>query len=88
MTTPENLSEQGKLAYQSFLDMTQSKDQHFSFLADLETKYESGGAPSDDENQELQQLLDVHDKNVKAFKTAFSALTDAAEKQAVIALMS
>lgn len=88
MTSPENLSEEAKLAYQCFLDMTKSKDAHFGLLAELENKYEAGGAPSLAENLQLEKLLAVHDKNVKAFKTAFTAVTDPDEKQVVIQLMS
>lgn len=88
MNSLDGLSEEAKIAYQSFLDMTKSKDAHFSCLEAITTKYEAGGAPSLAENLELEKLLANHDKNVKAFKTAFTAVTNAGEKQTVIQLMS
>ena len=54
----------------------------------MENKYESGGAPGISETLELEKLLDVHNKNVLAFKTAMNAVKDTTEKQALFQLMS
>ncbi len=68
--------------------MSDSKAAHFSCLAAIEAKYESGGAPSLAENLELEKLLASHDQNVLAFKTAMAAVTDSDELNTLIQLMS
>jgi hypothetical protein len=88
MPTADNLSDNAKLAHQAFLDMSNSKAAHFSCLEVIESTYESGGVPSISEKLELEKLLSVHDKNVLAFKTTMAAVTDDAEKLALIQLMS
>ena len=88
MKSADNLSEAGKIAHQAFVDMGDSKRQHFDFLESLEVKYQSGGAPSLAENLELEKLLSMHDKNVAAFTTAMAAVTDPEEKQILIQLIS
>jgi hypothetical protein len=88
MKSVDDLSEEAKLAYQAFLDMSNSKTVHFKRLKAIQTKYESGGAPGITESLELEKLLANHDKNVLAFKTAMAAVTDTDEKQTLIQLMS
>ncbi len=88
MQSIDSLSEEAKIAYQAFLDMSNSKTAHFNCLETIETKYKSGGAPSVEENHELGKLLANHDKNVLAFKTALADVTDSEEKQTLIQLMS
>ena len=83
-----DLSDDAKIAYQAFLDMSNSKAAHFSALQATEAVYESGGVPGIVEKLELDKLLALHDKNVLAFKTAMAAVTDDTEKQSLIALMS
>ena len=88
MQSVDNLSVAAKIAYQAFLDMSNSKTAHFYRLEAIEAKYKSGGVPSIAENLELERLLANHDKNVLAFKTALTAVTDSDEKQTLIELMS
>jgi|GEM_PF-606470 len=88
MQSVNDLSDAAKIAYQAFLDMSESKAAHFSYLQAIDTKYEAGGAPGIAENMELERLLADHDKNVLAFTTAMAAVTDADEKQSLIRLMS
>ena len=88
MKSLDSLSEEAKIAYQSFRDMSNSKSAHFYCLEAIETIYESGGVPSLAENLELKKLLANHDKNVLAFKTAMAAVTDSDEKITLIQLMS
>ena len=76
------------MAYQAFLDMSDSKASHFDCLEAIDTKYKAGGVPSSAENKELERLLANHDKNVFAFKTAMVAITDSDEKQTLIELIS
>ena len=84
----ENLSEEAKVAYQAFQDMSQSKQAYFSLLQEIDGKYKNGGAPSANENQQLEELLRIHDKNVTAFNIAMSEVADQASRMALIKLMS
>ena len=88
MPSIDDLSDAAKIAHQAFIDMSHSKAAYFDRLTAIDAMYESGGAPSLAENQELEKLLGLHDKNVMAFKTAFAAVTDDGEKQVLIQLMS
>ena len=88
MQSVDSLSEEAKIAYQAFLDMSNSKAAHFNCLEAIETIYEIGGVPSIAENLELKKLLANHDKNVLAFKTAMNAVTGSDEKKALIQLIS
>ncbi len=88
MQSVDGLSEEAKIAYQAFLDMSNSKTAHFNRLEAIDTKYESGGAPNIAENLELEKLLANHDKNVVAFKTAMAVVTDSDEKNTLVQLMS
>ncbi len=88
MQSVDGLSEEAKIAYQAFLDMSNSKAAHFNCLEAIENIYESGGVPSIAENLDLEKLLAYHDKNVIAFKTAMDAVTDSDEKKTLIHLLS
>jgi len=88
MPSVDDLSEDAKIAYQAFLDMSNSKAAHFTCLVAIENKYKLGGAPGIAENLELERLLAHHDKNVQAFKAAMTAVTDSDEKQALYQLFS
>jgi hypothetical protein len=88
MQSIDDLSESGKIAYQAFLDMINSKTVYFECLEAIEALYESGGVPSISENLELEKLLANHDKNVLAYTTAMSAVADRDEKKTLIQLMS
>ena len=46
MPSVDGLSEEAKIAYQAFLDMSDSKAAHFRCLETIEFVYESGGVPS------------------------------------------
>lgn len=88
MHSVDGLSEAAKIAYQAFLDMSDSKTAHFDYLKLIDAKYESGGAPSGEESRQLENLLALHDKNVLAFKTAMAAVTDSNERETLVRLMS
>ena len=88
MQSVDDLSEEAKIAYQAFLDMSNSKTAHFNCMEAIQTVYESGGVPNITENLELEKLLANHDKNVLAFKTALAAVTGNDEKKNLIQLMS
>ena len=88
MPSVDGLSEEAKIAYQAFLDMSNSKAAHFSCLEAIESVYESGGVPGITENREGEKLLANHDKNGLAFKTAMDAVTDRDEKKTLIQLIS
>ena len=86
--TTEELSDDARIAYQAFQDMSKSKQAYFSFLQEIDEKYKSGGAPSIAENLQLEKLLGEHDKNVAAFNTAMGAIEDPDSRMALIKLMS
>jgi len=88
MKSLDGLSEEAKIAYRAFRDMSNSKSAHFNCLEAIESIYESGGVPSLAENLELKKLLANHDKNVLAFKTAMAAVTDGDERKSLLQLMS
>ena len=88
MQSLDDLSEEAKIGYQAFIDMSNSKTAHFNCLKAIEAIYESGGVPGLADNIELQKLLANHDKNVLAFTTAMAAVTDNNEKIALVQLMS
>ena len=88
MQSVEDLSEEARIAYRAFLDMSNSKAAHFNRLEAIDTLYTSGGVPSITENLELEKLLADHDKNVLAFKTAMATVTDSDERQTLIEMMS
>ena len=87
MQSIDGLSEESKIAYQAFLDMSDSKTVYFKCLKAIENIYESGGVPSAEETLELERLLANHDKNVLAFKTAMAAVIDNDEKRTLVQLM-
>ena len=88
MQSVDNISAEAKIAYQAFLDMSNSKTAHFSCLEAIEIKYSSGGAPSIAENSELKRLLAIHDRNVMAFNAAIKAVKNNDEKKALMGLIS
>ena len=76
------------MAYQAFLDMSNSKTAHFTCLEAHQAIYEAGEMPGIADKLELEKLLSNHDKNVLAFKTAMAAVTDDKEKQILIQLLT
>ena len=58
-------------AYQA---MAITKQRHLDYLQWLEDKYQKYGQPSSAEQDTLNQLLQQHDSQVTAFKTALSQL--------------
>ena len=76
MQSVDDLSEEAKIAYQAFLDRSNSKAAHFGGLEVIESKYKSGGVPSIEGNLESERLLATHDKNVLDCKTAMDAVTE------------
>lgn len=87
MQSIDDLSDEAKIAYQAFLDMSNSKTAHFACLEAHQAINESGEIPGLADTLELDKLLSSHDKNVLAFKTAMTAVTDDKEKLALIQLM-
>ena len=87
MQSIDDLSDEAKIAYQAFLDMSNSKTAHFTCLEAHQAIYESGEMPGLADKLELEKLLSNHDKNVLAFKTAMTGITDSKEKLALIQLM-
>ncbi len=84
----QSLTEEARIAYRAFQDMSQSKQQYFGFLQELDSKYKTGGTPSIAENLQLEKLLEIHDRNVMAFNTAMSAVENPEARLQLIKLMS
>ncbi len=88
MAEIDDLSEAGKIAWQAFVDMRDSKHAHYDYLQAIENKYQSGGVPGPDETRKLEKLLADHDRNVLAFTTAMADVTDSDEMATLVRLMS
>ena len=88
MSEIDDLSEAGKIAWQAFVDMRDSKHAHYDYLQAIENKYRAGGVPGPDETRRLEKLLADHDRNVLAFKTAMAGIADSDEMETLVRLMS
>jgi len=88
MQSIDDLSDESKMAYQAFLDMSNSKTAHFTCLEAHQAIYEFGEMPGIADKLELEKLLSYHDKNVLAFNTAMAGVTDSKEKQILIQLLT
>ena len=73
-------------AWQTYEAMLRTKAAHFSMLEELEEKYRHAGQRTLAEGVRLEQLLQAHDRQVKAFRQALSQLQrcDLAAHQALI----
>ncbi len=67
--------------------MCASKDDYFSLLQALDEKYKNGGEPGIAESLKLEKLLSDHDRKVKLFNRAVSAITDPNAKQQLMELL-
>ena len=86
-TVTEDLSPETAAAWQAYQSMCASKDEYFSLLKSLDEKYKNGGEPGIAESLKLEQLLGEHDKKVKLFNQAVSAITDPGAKQQLVELL-
>ena len=89
MTEPvtENLSPEIVAAWHAYQSMSASKDDYFSLLLALDEKYKNGGEAGIAESLRLEQLLSDHDRKVKLFNQAVSAITDPGAKQQLMELL-
>ena len=74
MTELDPLPDVALPAWQAYEAMLKTKDAHFSFLEELETKYRNGGRRTFAEGRRLEQLLAEHDAQVRAFRQSVVAL--------------
>ncbi len=88
MQSPNDLSAAAQIAWREFVDMRDSKAAHFTLLKAIESAREAGEAPSFADSLELEKRLAEHDRNVLAFRTAMAAVTDEAEMQLLVRMMS
>lgn len=74
-------------AWDAYRAMEESKREYFGYLADLETKYQHGGARTIAESMRLDSLLSRHDRQVAGFRKAIKVLKarDAGAHRALIA---
>ena len=83
----EKLSPEIEAAWQAYQSMCASKDDYFSLLQALDEKYKNGGEPGIAESLRLEQLLSEHDKKVKQFNQAMSAITSPDAKLQLMELL-
>ena len=74
-------------AWSAYLAMSATKQRHFTYLQHLEEKYKKYGNPSAEETRTLNNLLQAHDAQVKAFKKALQRLK-ATDLEAYTALLT
>ena len=74
MTELDPLPDVALPAWQAYEAMLETKDAHFSFLEELETKYRHGGRRTLAEGRRLEQLLAKHDAQVRTFRQSVAAL--------------
>ena len=74
MTALDPLPDAALPAWTAYESMLETKNAHFSFLEELETKYRDGGRRTLAEGRRLDQLLAAHDSQVRSFRNAVSAL--------------
>ena len=86
-TMTEDLSPETTAAWQAYQSMSASKDEYFLLLKTLGEKYKNGGEPGIAESLKLEQLLSEHDRKVKLFNQALSAITDPGAKQQLVELL-
>ncbi|MCS3904404.1 hypothetical protein J2T55_002440 [Methylohalomonas lacus] len=87
--SPDDLPPEARPAYEAYLAMSETKQAYFSFMVELDEKYKQGGEATIAENLKLEQLLDAHDEQVKAFNKAMADCKnmDAAVRNQLIAAM-
>ena len=61
-------------AWRAYEAMLVTKNAHFSFLEELETRYREGGRRTLAEGRRLEQLLAAHDARVRDFRHSVAAL--------------
>ncbi len=71
-----DLSEAAEAALAAFTAMSQSKQNYFSLLQQIDEKYRNWGSPTDEEKQRLDALLEIHNEKVGKFNEAMTAVTD------------
>ncbi len=73
-------------AWDAYLAMEKSKQEHFNALQSLEVKYQEGGGRTLAEAAHLESLLAVHDERVRTFRRLTKNLqtTDLVAYQALI----
>ena len=74
MTELDPLPDAALPAWRAYEAMIETKDAHFSYLEELETKYRDGGRRTFAEGRRLEQLLAAHDAQVHAFRQSVAAL--------------
>ena len=82
-----NLSELAQAALNAYHKMSDSKQAYFSVLQMIDEKYKDGGNATQQEEDELGELLLVHDKRVKEFNDAMEKVTDQDDRLALIKCM-
>ncbi len=86
---PDDLPAEVRPAYEAYLAMSETKQAYFSFMVELDEKYKEGGEATIAENLKLEQLLQAHDEQVKAFNETMAEarnLDEAVRNQLIAAM--
>ena len=75
-------------AWDAYQEMKTSKQEYFSFLQELDKKYENSGSPSIAENLKLEQQLKAHDEKVFAFNDAMQAIENKESREILLNKLS
>ena len=68
--------------------MRESKQNYFAVLQRMDEKYRNWGRPTDEEKQQLEALLAVHNEKVGAFNEAMAKVEDRNDRLALIEAMN
>lgn len=74
MSENDTLPDDAQKAWHAYMEMKASKQEYFTFLQELDTKYKEGGTPGIAENLRLESLLKIHDTKVVTFNNAMQSI--------------
>lgn len=63
-----------RAAWDAYVAMNASKQEHFGYLEELERRHERGGHRTLAEETRLRDLLDAHDRRVRHFRSMMNDL--------------
>lgn len=84
----KKLPAEAQRAWEAYREMGVSKSAYFTFLQEIDKKYKEGGEPSIAENLQLEKLLEVHDKKVRAFNEAMQNIVDGEARELLVKKLS
>jgi len=86
-TDDDELPPVAQAAWESYLRMSATKNTYYEFMQSLEQKYDKGGTPTEEENQELAVMLQAHSETVSEFNEAMREVSDPDERMLLLKKM-